>query len=169
LAEVAGGEIDESEALFEIGVLDFAGGGSFGDERPGRARGVFSEEDGDGFAVWGPRRRGEETFYVGEFFGGASRGGSDVELKLAGLRGVGEKSDLLAVAGPGDAAFGARSVDSCGGETFWRGGGVGVDDENGGVAVGGAVFANEGFDPGDFFLRRGRWRSVRNGGRRTWC
>ena len=111
LAEFAGGEVDEGEALFEEGVLDFAGFGSFGDERAGGAGGVFGEEDGDGFAVGGPARGGEETFYVGEFFGGATGGADDVELELAGFCGVGEESELLAVGRPGEAAFGAGNID----------------------------------------------------------
>ena len=88
LAEVAGGKVDESEALFEIGVLDFPGGGGFGDERPGRPRGVFGEEDGDGFSVGGPGRRSEKTFYAGEFLGETTGGGGDVELELTGLHGI---------------------------------------------------------------------------------
>ena len=68
LAEFAGGEVDEREALLEEGVFDFAGFGSFRDERAGGASGVFGEEDGDGFAVGRPAGSGEKAFDLREFF-----------------------------------------------------------------------------------------------------
>ena len=71
--ELGGGDVDESEALFEEGVFDFAGFGSFGDERAGGASGVFGEEDGDGFAVGGPAGSGEKAFHLREFSRGARR------------------------------------------------------------------------------------------------
>jgi hypothetical protein len=48
LAELGGGDVDESEALLEKGVFDFAGFRSFGDERASGAGSIFGEKDGDG-------------------------------------------------------------------------------------------------------------------------
>ena len=66
LAKLSGGDVNECETLFEEGVLDFAGFGSFGNERSGSARGVFSEEDGDGPSVRRKFGRSEKTFDVGQ-------------------------------------------------------------------------------------------------------
>ncbi len=104
----AGRDVDERKTLLEEGVFDFAGFGSFGDERAGCARRVFGEEDGDRFVVWGEQRRVEETFYMREFSRCAAVCGDDVELLLIFFGGVGEKRELFAVVGPGDVAFGVE-------------------------------------------------------------
>ncbi len=49
---LAAGDIDQSQALLEEGVFDFAGFGGFGNEGAGGARGVLREEDRDGLTVW---------------------------------------------------------------------------------------------------------------------
>ena len=107
LAKLAGGDIDEREALFEEGVLDFAGFRSFGDERSGGARGVFGEENGDGFAVRRKFWRSQKAFHIGEALCGLAGRGLQVQLQLARFGGVGEKGEAAAVRGPGDVAFGA--------------------------------------------------------------
>ena len=109
LAKLAGGDIDESEALFEEGVLDFAGFGSFGDERSGGARGIFRKENGDGFAVRRKFWRGQKAFHIGQALGGLAGCGLQIQLQLAGFGGVGEEGEAAAVRGPGDVAFCARS------------------------------------------------------------
>src|SRR5581483_5232376 len=71
----------------------------------GGARGVLDEKDGDGFAVGRPLGRSEKAFHAGEFSDGASGGGNDIKLALAGGNGIGEEDDFPAVRRPGDAAF----------------------------------------------------------------
>src|SRR2546422_5310466 len=65
LTEVAGSEVNESEALFEKGVLYLAGLRRLGNQRTGRACGVLGVEDSDGFAIGRPARRGKKTLDVG--------------------------------------------------------------------------------------------------------
>ncbi len=68
LSELACREIDDGKALLEKRILYLAGCGSFRDEGAGSTRGVFGEEDSDGFAIGRPTRIGEESFYVGQDF-----------------------------------------------------------------------------------------------------
>ena len=144
LAEVAGGDVDECEALFEEGVFDLAGLGSFGDQRTCGASGILREEDGDGFAVRGPTRSVQEAFHVGEFFrygSGAGLGdGENVQLELIFFDRVGKEGKALAVGRPGQAAFGMICVD-CGGDALRRRACFQIFHVDRGVTIGCAVFA----------------------------
>ena len=149
MPQLACGDVNDREPLLEEGVFNFAGLWSFGDERAGRTRGVFGEEDGDRFVVWGEERCVEETFYMREFSWCAAVCGDNVELLLIFFDGVCEKREIFAVVGPGDVAFGVECGGESGGDADWGGIGFYIFHIHRGVAVGGAVFAGESFDPGD--------------------
>ena len=158
LAKLAGGDIDESEALFEEGVLNFAGFRSFGDQRSGGARGVFRKENGDGLAVRRKFWRSQKTFHIGEALCELAGCVLQVQLQLTGFGGIGEKGDAAAVRGPGDVALGSRS--SCRRSDFSRGSlAVNRGGEDCIVAGFRAVFVAKFFDPGDFFAV-GRYHSL---------
>ncbi len=170
LIELGGGDVDKSEALLEEGVLDFAGFGSFGDEWTSGASGVFGEENGDGFAVGGPAGSGEEAFDLGKFARRAGGGGyvGDIELKLAGSCGVGEKGDFLAVGRPGDAAFGVDGVGYGCGDALGRSFGTDFREVDYGVTGGDSLFCDDVFNPGDFLAvgrDGGLFETVRGGER----
>src|SRR4029077_9440730 len=108
LAKASGGDVNESEALFEEGVLDLASFRGFGDERTGGARGVLSVKDGDRFAIGRPAGRREKALHFREALGGAAQV-RNIKLKLAWLYSIGQKCDLFAIGRPCDATFGSRN------------------------------------------------------------
>src|SRR5437879_1656363 len=97
LPEVAGRQVNESEALFEKGVFYFAGLGSFRYQWAGRACGVFGRKQGDGLAIGRPARRGQEALGAGQLLGRATRSAHHIQLELAGFHGIGEERHLPAV------------------------------------------------------------------------
>ena len=114
-----GGRVGDGDALLLDLFLDEPGVELVRDERARLLRRSFEEKKRDRPAVGGPGEVLELSGDAGDPPGGAAGGGSDIDLELPLLIGVGQKRDRLPVRGPGDVSFSvvlpvARGRDPCG-------------------------------------------------------
>ncbi len=143
LADAARCDVRDGKPLLVDALLDHAGVLRHGLERPGGARRVLGEQEGDGLAVGRPARVGEKPLEARQLARRASGKLGDVELALALFCGVGKKGQTAAVGRPGDVEFGAGA----GGDASRRRGGVSeVCDVNSGIS---ADFFAETLHPGN--------------------
>ncbi len=154
LCQISVRGVHDGKSLLKKGVFDFAGFRRLGHQRSGLSRGIFGEQDGDGFSIRRPFRSCKKTFHAGQFVCGATAYTRNIELRLARYDGVGKKRDLLAVRRPGNVAFIEMRSGPARSHAHRLAPSRGLLHINILFARGGAFFVGPDFNPGNSFAVR---------------